>query len=66
MHKLSIYIIIAKCTVNYLLFMLNNWIFNEKYKNVTYSNIFKVKAELITWLAAYVKISLKAHLKQLF
>ena len=48
-HKLSTYIIIAKCTVNYLLFMLNDQIFNEKHKNVTYIAECKVKAELITF-----------------
>ena len=62
-HKLSIYMIIARCTVNYLLFMLNNWIFNEKYKTVTYSNVSRSRLNL-SHDSTYVKLSLKAHLKQ--
>ena len=47
MHKLSTYIIIGKYTVNYLLFMQNNWIFNKKYKNTTYSNLLRSKLNLL-------------------
>ena len=47
-HRSITYIIITKCTSDYLSFMSNKWIFDEKYKNVTYS-VSKVKAELITF-----------------
>ena len=36
----------------------------KKYKNVTYIMKSNVKAELITWLSAYIKISLTVLLKQ--
>ena len=39
--------------------------FKEKYKNVNYSRIIKVRAELVTFLSAYIKISLKAFWKSL-
>ena len=59
MHRSITYIFITKCTVNYLLFMYNKHIFNEKYENVTYSNWLEVKAESITFLSAYIKFHWK-------
>ena len=64
MHRCITYVLIIKCTVNYLLIMPNKHIFNEKYKNITYTMQLNVKAELIKWLSAYIKIWLKVHFKQ--
>ena len=37
--------------------------FSEKYKNVTYSKMLKVKAELVTFLSAYIKNFIESTLK---
>ena len=45
--------IIAKCTVNYLLFMQNNQSFDEKYKYVTYSDFPRSRLNLSHFISLH-------------